>query len=131
MGDIHAERRTPGAPDMPLDLDAAAEELLREAGGMSSGRAARTLTPGAHAQLKQTLVALRAGVALSEHETNGPATIQLLRGEATITAGGEPVVRLAGGDWAIIPEERHDLQASQDTVALITVSPVTPATPEG
>lgn len=88
---------------------------------MSSGRASRTLTPGAHRPLKQTLVALKAGEALSEHTVNGPATIQLLRGAATMT-DAERTLDLSEGDWAAIPQDRHDLQAQEDTVALITVA---------
>lgn len=124
MSDVHADRRTPSGPDGPLDLDAAGDRLLDQARGMSSGRAATTLTPGAHTALKQTLVALCAGVELSEHHANGPATIQLLRGTATMNSA-EGAVQLRGGQWAPIPDARHDLLAEDDTVALITVAPPT------
>lgn len=126
MTDIHADRRQPETPEGPLDLAAASDDLLDEARGMASGRASRTLTPGAHAALKQTLVALRGGTALSEHDTNGPATIHLLRGAATINAAAGSV-SLAAGQWAVIPAQRHDLQTSEDTVALITVAPTAEA----
>jgi quercetin dioxygenase-like cupin family protein len=121
MSDTHADRRSPSAPDGPLDLDAAGDRLLDEARAMSSGRAARTLTPGAHGPLKQTLVALTAGVELHEHVANGTATIHLLRGTATMNFQ-EGAVDLHGGQWAPIPAARHDLRASDDTVALITVA---------
>lgn len=117
----HADRRDPAPPEMPAALTSIGEDLLEEAASMSSGRAARTLTPGAHRPLKQTLIALTAGEALSEHSTNGPATIQLLRGAATITAG-DVRLSLSAGQWATVPEGRHDLQASDDTLALITVA---------
>jgi quercetin dioxygenase-like cupin family protein len=122
MSEIHADRRPPSAPEGPLDLEGAGESLLDEARGMSSGRAAKSLTPGAHAPLKQTLIALRAGVELSEHQTNGPATIHLLRGRATINSD-EGAIELQSGQWAAIPAVRHNLQSSADTVALITVAP--------
>lgn len=122
MSDAPSARRTPSGPDGPLDLSAAGERLLDEARGRSSGRAARTLTPGAHATLSQTLVALRAGVNLDEHQANGPATIHLLRGTATMSSQ-EGAVELVGGQWATIPASRHDLRADDDTVALITVAP--------
>lgn len=123
MGRRHADRRDPEVPDMPADLSSLGDGLLEEAATMSSGRASRTLTPGAHEPLKQTLVALQAGQALSEHTTNGPATIHLLRGAATINAGDD-TLELSAGGWAVIPQERHDLQASEDTVALVTVAVV-------
>lgn len=121
MSEIHDERRDPETPRNPVDLAASGTELLGKAGEMSSGRSARTLTPGMHAPLKQTLIALRSGVELSEHETNGPATIYLLQGAATIAAGGERL-ELRSGEWSMIPDERHSLHASEDTVALLTVA---------
>jgi hypothetical protein len=127
MSEAHADRREPFTPDAPLDLASAGDNLLDEARGMSSGRAAKTLTPGAHGPLMQTLVALRAGVQLDAHVTNGPATIQLLRGSATLSSEEEGAVELSGGQWAPIPASRHDLRASDDTIALITVAPTAPA----
>lgn len=122
MSESHAARRDPSTPEGPLDLAAEGDDLLAQAQEMSSGRAARTLTPSAHGVLKQTLVALRNGVQLSEHEANGPATIQLLRGSATINSG-EGSIHLDAGQWSAIPAVRHDLQAHTDTLALITVAP--------
>ena len=125
MSDIHADRRQPFTPDEPFDLSNAGDGLLEEARRMSSGRASRTLTPSAHGALKQTLVALQAGVELDVHVTNGPATIQLLRGSAAINSE-EGTVPLRSGQWATIPVARHDLRASDDTVALITVAATAP-----
>jgi len=126
MSDTHADRREPLEPDVPLDLGSAGDSLMEEARGMASGRAAKTLTPGAHGPLKQTLVALRAGVELDEHVANGTATIHLLRGSATLNSG-DGTVELSSGQWAPIPADRHDLRAADDTVALITVAPTAPA----
>lgn len=122
MSQIHADRREPAPPEQPLDLETAADTLQAEAAEMASGRAARTLTPAPHGALKQTLVALRGGTELSEHETNGPATIQLLRGAATINSE-QGSISLGAGQWAVIPDVRHDLQATEDSVALLTVAP--------
>lgn len=105
---------------MPTDLSSLGDALLEEAETMSSRRASRTLTPGAHRPLKQTLIALKAGEELSEHTANGPATIHLLRGAATINSE-DGTLELSAGQWATIPEDRHDLQAHEDTVALVTV----------
>ena len=123
MADIHAERRDPAAPTEPIDLGRVGDELLDEARDMASGRAARTLTPGAHAPLKQTLVALREGVELSEHDTNGPATIHVLRGRATLPAVDGRALELGAGEWVVIPDVRHSLVAGEDCLALITVVP--------
>jgi quercetin dioxygenase-like cupin family protein len=119
--DVHADRREPQQPDTPLDLGAAADELIEQARGLSAGRSARTLTPGAGALLKQTLVALVEGGELDEHGTPGPATIQVLRGRATLRFGDEQT-ELSEGSWAPIPAAPHDLQANSDVVALLTVT---------
>jgi quercetin dioxygenase-like cupin family protein len=121
MSEIHADRRPSSAPHGPLDLAAAGDSLMVEALGMSSGRAAKSLTPGAHEPLTQTLLALRAGVEIGADRLNGPATIYLLRGTATIDSHDE-TIELASGQWAAIPMLGSDLRAGEDAVALITVA---------
>ncbi len=117
----HAPRRDPAAPSAPLDLAAAAAELLEQAAAAASGRAARSLTPGAGAASTQTLVALTAGNGLREHDTPGPASIQVLTGHGRLTAGDE-VLELTAGNWATIPARRHHLDASSDLVVLLTIA---------
>lgn len=122
MGDaIHAERREPEEPGGVLDLAGAGDELLETASGLDSGRASRTLTPGAHAPLKQTLVALLDGRRLAPHTTNGKATIHVLRGRVVVSAAGDELA-LDEGQWAVVPHEEHDLRAESDAVVLLTVA---------
>lgn len=119
---VHAERRNPGSPEGPIDLDAMARELLEEAGGLASRRSARTLTPGAGASLKQTLMALKAGARLQDHVAPGPTTLLGIAGTAVL--GDEHGrVELAEGGWAPCPRGAHSLQAVTDAVVLITVAP--------
>ena len=89
---------------------------------MASGRASKSLTPGAHAPLTQTLMTLCAGKELGAHEANGPATLYLVSGRATLESA-EGTVELRGGQWATIPQSRHNLRADEDTIALLTVAP--------
>jgi quercetin dioxygenase-like cupin family protein len=119
----HAERRTPAEPEGAFDLDAAIDELLAQAHSQSSGRAARTLTPGPGAALKQTLLALRADHRLDEHTAPGPASIQVLRGSVTLSTA-ETSVEVPLHHWATIPPVLHDLCADTDAVVLLTVAPV-------
>lgn len=120
--DIHAPRRAPGAPEAPAALATIGEELLQQARELDAGRSARTLTPGAGAVLKQTLLALVEGSSLSEHRAPGPATIQVLDGRVRLgTADGG--TDLAEGQWALIPDVVHDLVAATDAVVLLTVAP--------
>jgi quercetin dioxygenase-like cupin family protein len=111
-----------GKPDTDVvDLPAAADALLAEARAAESGRAGRTLTPGAGLPLKQALLALTEGAVLADHESPGEATLQVLTGHVHLTAG-DRVVDLAAGAWAPIPPIRHGVEATSDTVLLLTVA---------
>jgi quercetin dioxygenase-like cupin family protein len=86
-----------------------------------SGRSAHTIYGGHEHVLRQTLIALRAGSHLDEHENPGEATVQVLHGRVTLVAGdnrwnGSP------GDLVIVPDSRHALEAVEDSVVLLTVA---------
>lgn len=119
---IHAPRRTPKVADSPLDLHALADELLAEARELRAKRSARTLTPGAGAPVKQSLLALAAGQTLQEHLAPGPTTLLGITGTSVLTADADPVT-LTDGTWAVCPTGPHTLEAVSDTVVLITVAP--------
>ena len=91
-----------------LSLGGLAEAHLGEAVPAPSGRSAATVFGGADHVLRQTMIAMRAGAALAEHESPGEATLQVLRGRVRLTAGtaaveGVPVTcwssRLHGTLW--------------------------------
>lgn len=103
------------------DLPGAADALLSEARSAKAGRAGRTLTPGAGAPLKQTLLALTEGAVLADHESPGDATLQVLTGHVHLTTG-DRVIDLNAGGWAPIPPLRHGVEAITDAVLLITVA---------
>ncbi len=126
--DVHAPRRVPTEAEGPLDLHAAADELLAEASQLRAGRSARTLTPGSGAPLKQTLLALRAGQRLQDHLAPGPTTLVGIRGTAVLTAD-KAAVTLTDGVWASCPVGPHSLEAISDAVVLITVTPSTEPEP--
>jgi quercetin dioxygenase-like cupin family protein len=118
---VHAPRRTPTPEEGPLDLHAAADELLSQAGRLGSGRSARTMTPGPGSPLKQTLLALTAGQQLQEHVAPGPTTLLGVRGTCVLTFDGAAVT-LTDGLWAACPTGPHALEAVSDTVVLLTVA---------
>lgn len=128
MDDVHATRRRPAPADAPLDLQDAATQLLGEARALTSGRLARTLTPGAGVALKQTLLALTAGQQLQEHVAPGPTTLTGVVGHAVLRHE-DSEVPLAAGQWAPCPTGPHTLEAESDTVLLITVVPATAPDP--
>ncbi|MGB9011646.1 MAG: cupin domain-containing protein, partial [Aeromicrobium sp.] len=68
--------------------------------------------------MRQTLIAMRAGTTLNEHENPGDATLQVLHGRVTLIVGdvqwnGSP------GDLMTIPDARHSLDAVEDSAVLL------------
>ena len=71
--------------------------------------------------LQQSVIALREGVRLAEHESDVPATLYVLRGAIRVEAA-EPFV-LQSGDLHEMPAQRRSVEAIQDTVMLLTAVP--------
>lgn len=104
-----------------VSLIALGRHHLAQAKRASSGRSAETVFGGHERHLRQTLIALRAGESLSEHENPGEATVQVLFGRVLLRAGsaewnGSP------GDLLTVPDGRHALDAVEDSVILLTVA---------
>jgi quercetin dioxygenase-like cupin family protein len=106
--------------DAPIDVHQLAGELLEKASTEHSGRAGRTL-PHPVDGLRQTLVALRGGAELGEHESPGPASLLVIRGRVRLIAG-EETTELAAHRFAPIPDRRHSLYADEDSVVLLSVA---------
>jgi quercetin dioxygenase-like cupin family protein len=104
-----------------LSLTELVETQLADARKAHSGRSAHTVHGGHESALRQTVVALAAGHALSEHESPGEATLQVLRGRVRVTAGGDDAWEGGAGDYLVIPPARHDLTALDDSAVLLTV----------
>ena len=103
-----------------LDVHQLSAELLDRAGRGSAHRAASTL-PHPVDGLRQTLIALRAGAELGEHESPGPASLLVLRGRVRLVAGDE-TVEVATHHFSPIPNRRHSLHADEDSVVLLSVA---------
>ena len=116
-----AGRTTTSTTRDVTSLSKAATELLEQARGTTAGRAARTLIPGAHSPLKQTLLALTTGQTLAEHSSPTAAVVQVLTGRVRIV-GHEEELTLGAGDHAAIPPERHRVDSIDDAVMLLTVT---------
>ncbi len=96
------------------------ETELATAREAASGRAASTVYGGHEHELRQTLIALVAGQELSEHESPGEATLQVIRGVVVLSTGEEEQT-LQTGELAPIPPLRHALRAVEDSAVLLTV----------
>ncbi|BDX31914.1 LuxR family transcriptional regulator [Mycobacterium antarcticum] len=97
-----------------------ARAQLTAAHDSGSGRSAHTLYGGPHHALRQTLMALTAGSRLSDHESPGEATLQVLQGHVRLTSSNARCDGIAG-DHLVIPPSRHGLDAIEDSVVLLTV----------
>lgn len=101
-------------------LIALARHELEHARDASSGRSSTTVFGGHEHQLRQTVIALRTGEKLAEHQNPGEATLQVLEGRVLLVAGD---VSWNGsvGDLLTIPDGLHSLDAIEDSVVLLTV----------
>jgi len=105
----------------PISLHDAVEEHLAKALQSPQGRSSHTLVGGRDRVLRQTVVALKAGERLAEHEAPGEATLMVLRGRVSLgTSSDEQTV--SAHELVEIPKERHDLSAHEDSVVLLTVA---------
>jgi quercetin dioxygenase-like cupin family protein len=103
-----------------VDLAALAAELLKTAASAPARRAAHTLVHPVDG-LRQTVIALLAGTDLGEHESPGPASLQVIRGRVRLVAGNGGV-SLDAGEIAPVPMQRHGLHADEDSVVLLSVA---------
>jgi quercetin dioxygenase-like cupin family protein len=103
-----------------LSVEAISRDLLKRARD-SGGRAADTVIGGHERVLRQTVIALVQGTALSEHENPGEASVHVLAGRvrlATQDASWEG----RAGDLIEVPDAPHSLEALEDSVVLLTVA---------
>jgi quercetin dioxygenase-like cupin family protein len=103
-----------------VSLTALAREHLETARAASSGRNAHTVYGGHEHSLRQTLIALKAGSGLDEHENPGEATLYVLHGRVRVT-NAQAQWEGSPGDHIVIPTSRHGLHALEDSAVLLTV----------
>jgi quercetin dioxygenase-like cupin family protein len=101
-------------------LTALARTEMGSALRASSGRSAKTIYGGHEHRLRQTLIAIKAGEMLAEHESPGEATVQVVQGRILLTSGEEEWSGWTG-DLIIVPDAPHSVTAVEDSSILLTV----------
>ncbi|QGU08644.1 hypothetical protein COCCU_13770 [Corynebacterium occultum] len=90
--------------------------LLEAALAAENGRQAKLLAKDG--PLRQTVIALRAGVTLAEHNSPPAASVFLLKGRVKISGQEEAIVE--EGELEILTHFRHSVEALEDSVFLLT-----------
>lgn len=102
-----------------IDLAALGSELLASSSDShDGGRAAKTVLhePG----LRATLIALRAGHELADHDAPLAAHLLVVSGNVRLITGADSA-SLTSGQFIAIPHDRHSLVADTNAVVLLTV----------
>jgi quercetin dioxygenase-like cupin family protein len=98
-----------------------AADGLGKAVSSESGRSSVTVYSRPGARLRQTLTALAAGRVMGEHKSPGDASLVCLQGRVRLRAG-DTEVDLGPGDLVAVPPQRHDIEALEPSVLLLTVA---------
>ncbi|MFD4179929.1 cupin [Rhodococcus sp. NPDC058514] len=102
-------------------LNTVFDEHLATAKASPRGISVATVHGGKGKTLRQLLIVMTAGHGLADHESPGEATLQVLRGRVRVEAQGQ-VWEGAAGDLLDIPDARHNLTATEESAALLTVA---------
>lgn len=68
--------------------------------------------------MRQSIIALRSGAELSEHNSPAAASIQVLSGRVRVT--GQEVAEIPAGRLDVLTHARHAVLALEDSVFLLT-----------
>jgi quercetin dioxygenase-like cupin family protein len=96
---------------------------LRASLATSQARSARTLVKeGPQGPLSMTLVGLKPGGSMREHDARGPVTLHVLEGDVTLETGGKSFALSAGAVAALGPGIRHAVSSADGGIFLLTVT---------
>lgn len=100
-------------------LSELADSLIADLHNHTAGRTAKTIVSGS--VMRAVVIALKQGSELAEHDAPPAATLFVLAGKVTLSAGAKDLT-LYPGQLASIPQQRHSVQAHADSAILLTVA---------
>ena len=106
-------------PFMEFDLEAEVHRLKAET-TWSTGQNARTLVK--YEDLRVVLIALQRGSRMPEHQTEGRLSVHVISGHVQVGASGRTFNLRTVGLLALDPAIRHDVNAIEETVILLTIA---------
>ncbi|MHA7284425.1 cupin domain-containing protein [Arthrobacter sp. TMS2-4] len=98
------------------NVEMAAAKALQEAATTDKGRSATILVHDG--PLRQTILGLKAGQVLAEHNSPPAASMYLLHGRVRVT--GQDQSEVATGEIVALTHVRHGVEALEDSVFLLT-----------
>jgi quercetin dioxygenase-like cupin family protein len=102
-----------------FDLSSETEHLRSQPSYRRGSPTGKTLVK--EPDLRIVLMALRAGSRLEEHEASGPISVQAIEGNLVLRLPDTAVQLTAGEMVALEPHIRHDVEAVDDAVFLLTI----------
>lgn len=100
-------------------LDREGEALAHRAQSATAGRTGKTLVK--EGPLRVTLVALKAGVSLQQHQVAGPSSIQALTGMARLETPAGTTVLPTGALMVLDAGMTHKVTAMEDCTLLVSI----------
>lgn len=97
------------------------EQLKQLRAELPENRDRRGITLVKEHGITVVLTALKKGAELAEHDTPGPATVQVLDGKVEMKVGGEGFTLGPGQVVAFDARVPHEVEAASDAAILITV----------
>ncbi|MHA7272340.1 cupin domain-containing protein [Arthrobacter sp. TMT4-20] len=97
-------------------VESALTTALEEAMASDKGRSAKIVVHDG--PLRQTIIGLRHGQVLAEHNSPPAASMYVLRGRVRIT--GQDQAEVIAGDIVALTHVRHGVEAIEDSVFLLT-----------
>lgn len=112
------------ADKLVFDLPEQVRSLRSE---LPENRDRRAITLVKEHGITVVLTVLKQGATLAEHDTPGPATVQVLDGTVEMKVGGETMSLNSGQVIAFDARVPHEVEATGDAAILITVLSEQPA----